>query len=127
MRVWTEQGERTVYTLIRDRAHENVAFLFNEDLRYQPEDDQLTIYPGIIGSYPNFMFDVPASQLKLFTERLAALTTDQQGKFDRLVSLWGVRRTHPRFWETLHDITQWQRENQPLQAGIFDINRYKNL
>nr|WP_286221331.1 fatty acid cis/trans isomerase [Marinobacter sp. LA51] len=127
VRVWTEQGERTVYTLIRDRAHESVAFLFNEDLRYQPEDDQLTIYPGIIGSYPNFIFDVPASQLKLFTERMAALTIDQQDKFDRLVSLWGVRRTHPRFWETLQDITQWQREHQPLQAGIFDINRYKNL
>ncbi|MFC7294635.1 hypothetical protein [Marinobacter aromaticivorans] len=27
----------------------------------------------------------------------------------------------------LHDITAWQREHQPLQAGVFDINRYKNL
>lgn len=127
LRVWNDDGERTVYTLIRDRAHENVAFLFNEDLRYQPEDDRLTIYPGVIGSYPNFMFDVSADQLKLFTDRLHGLTLDQQDKFDRLVSLWGVRRTHPRFWDTLHDITQWQREHQPLQAGIFDINRYKNL
>jgi len=58
---------------------------------------------------------------------LKGLKLDQQDKFDRLVSLWGVRRTHPRFWDTLHDITRWQREHQPLQAGIFDINRYKNL
>ncbi|WP_406564986.1 hypothetical protein [Marinobacter aromaticivorans] len=24
-------------------------------------------------------------------------------------------------------MTAWQREHQPLQAGVFDINRYKNL
>lgn|GEM_PF-4850979 len=81
MRIHNKEGKRTVYTVIRDRAHSSVAFLLGEDLRYQPENDKLTIYPGIIGSYPNFMFD----------------------------------------------ITAWQQEHQPLQAGIFDINRYKNL
>lgn len=125
--VWVhnDSGARTVYTLIRDRAHSNVAFLFGEDLRYEPENDKLTVYPGVIGSYPNFMFDVPAQQLPLFTEQLAAL--DEQEDFERIVSTWGVRRTHRQFWSILHDITAWQREHQPLQAGIFDINRYKNL
>ncbi|MBW4935104.1 fatty acid cis/trans isomerase [Marinobacter sp. F4206] len=127
LRVWNEQGDRTVYTLIRDRAHSNVAFMFGEDLRYQPDKDRLTVYPGIIGSYPNFMFDVPASQLELFTSQLQALKAEEQERFDRIVSLWGVRRTHPEFWDTLHDITRWQREHQPLQAGIFDINRFNNL
>jgi hypothetical protein len=46
---------------------------------------------------------------------------------EQLVDLWGVRRTHPQFWDVLHDITRWHREHQPLQAGVFDINRYKNL
>jgi len=125
VRVHNEQGERTVYTLIRDRAHSNVAFLFGEDLRYEPENDKLTVYPGVIGSYPNFMFDVPADQLTLFRNQLKALEDEEA--FDRIASTWGVRRTHPRFWDILHDITAWQREHQPLQAGIFDINRYKNL
>ena len=127
VRVVTDQGERTVYTIIRDRAHSNVAFMLGEDLRYQPDEDKLTIYPGVIGSYPNFMFEVPASQLELFTNKLAALKSEQPKEFERIVDLWGVRRTHPQFWDILHDITQWQREHQPLQAGIFDINRYKNL
>ena len=127
VRVVNEKGERTVYSMIRDRAHSNVAFLLGEGLRYQPKEDKLTLYPGVIGSYPNFMFEVPASQLALFTERLRGLEAETPKDFERIVDLWGIRRTHPRFWAVLHDITQWQRENQPLQAGIFDINRFKNL
>src|SRR5690554_771462 len=127
LRVYNDQGERTIYTVIRYRAHSSVAFLFGESLRYQPENDKLTIYPGIIGSYPNFMFNVPASQLELFKNRMKGLKAEDQEGFERLVSIWGVRRTHRQFWEILHDITAWQREQQPLQAGIFDINRYKNL
>jgi hypothetical protein len=127
LRVYNEQGERTVYTIIRDRAHSSVAFLFGESLRYQPENDKLTIYPGIIGSYPNFMFNIPASQLALFKNKFKRLKAEEPKIFERLVTSWGVRRTHRQFWEILHDITAWQREHKPLQAGIFDINRYKNL
>ncbi len=127
IRVASDTGERTVYSVIRDRAHTNVAFLLGEDLRYEPLDDKLTIYPGVIGSYPNFMFDVPASQLEAFTQQVAGLQWEQQDQFERIVERWGIRRTHPRFWDVLHDVTAWQRENQPLQAGIFDINRFKNL
>jgi hypothetical protein len=127
LRVYNEQGERTLYTLIRDRDHTSVAFLFAEDWRYQPENDKLTIYPGQIGSYPNFMFDVPVSQLALFKNRLKTLKLDQQDRFDRVVDTWGVRRTHRRFWELLNDVTEWQLENKPLQAGVLDINRYENL
>lgn len=127
LRVYNDQGERTVYTVIRDRAHSSVAFLFGESLRYQPENDTLTIYQGIIGSYPNFIFNIPASQLALFKNKIKGLKADDPDAFERLVSTWGVRRTHRQFWEILHDFTAWQREHQPLQAGIFDINRYENL
>lgn len=127
LRVFNDEGERTVYTLIRDRDHSNVAFLLGEGLRYKPTNDKLTIYPGIIGSYPNFVFDIPASQLELFKDRMKALKAEEPKAFEALASLWGVRRTHRHFWDILHDITAWQREHQPLQAGIFDINRYKNL
>jgi hypothetical protein len=47
--------------------------------------------------------------------------------FERVVETWGVRRTHPQFWEILHDITAWQKTQEPLLAGVFDINRYENF
>lgn len=125
LRVKNEQSERTVYSIIRNRAHSNVAFIFGESLRHQPEKDTLTIYPGIAGSYPNFIFDVPNTQIADFAEQLKS--ANNAGRFEELVKQWGVRRTHPEFWEILHDLTAWHQEQQPLEAGVFDINRYANL
>lgn len=124
IRVKHNHAERTVYTVLRDRAHTNVAFILGEELRYQPEKDHLTIYPGIIGSYPNFIFDVPSTDIEKFALLLGSAKNDKH--FERIVEAWGVRRTHPHFWEILHDITAWQKERDPLLAGIFDVNRYEN-
>lgn len=125
LRVTNESGERTVYSIMRNRAHSNVAFMFGESLRHQPERDTLTIYPGIAGSYPNFIFVVPVSQIAAFGEQLTSANTTES--FEAIVMQWGVRRTHPEFWEILHDFTKWHREREPLEAGIFDVNRYENL
>ncbi len=125
LRVSNSQGERTIYSIIRNRAHTNVAFMFGESLRHQPENDTLTIYPGIAGSYPNFIFDVPASQISEFSQQLKSADTSK--RFDSIVLQWGIRILHPQFGEILHDFTAWQKEQQPLEAGVFDINRYENL
>jgi hypothetical protein len=123
--VKNNEDERAVYTLIRNRYHDNVAFLLGESLRYQPEKDTLTVYPGIIGSYPNFMFSVDNVDIDRFTTALLEASEEEQ--FDAMVQRWGIRRTHPMFWDVLHDITAWQADKAPLEAGIFDINRYQNL
>lgn len=125
LRVKHGKNERTIYTLLRNRAHSNVAFMFGEKLRYQPEKDRLTVYPGITGSYPNFIFDVPASQIEQFVALLG--NAEKARDFEQVVQTWGIRRTHLQFWEILHDITAWQKAHQPLLAGVFDINRYENF
>ena len=121
----TRKGERTMYTIIRNRHHTNVAFLMGEKRRHKPKNDTLTLYPGIIGSYPNFIFSVEANEIEWFID---ALTEAESKKdFEEVVQKWGIRRTHPGFWEILADITAWHKVQDPLQAGIFDINRYENL
>ena len=125
IRVEGDNTQKAVYTLIRNRYHDNVAFLIGESLRYQPEKDTLTIYPGVIGSYPNFMFTIAASDIDSF--RLALLNAKSEDSFDKLTARWGVRRTHPNFWDILHDISAWHENESPFEAGIFDVNRYQNL
>ncbi len=125
VRVRDENDNRVVYTLLRDRAHSNVAFMLGERLRYQSAKDRLTVFPGITGSYPNFIFDVPDVDIEEFVSQLAHV--NKSSRFEQIVNQWGVRRTHPYFWEILHDITAWQKEYQPLLSGIFDINRYENF
>ena len=66
LRIETASGKREVYSLLRNRAHSNVAFLLGEAYRYQPGLDTVTIYPGVLSSYPNFMFNIPARQVPEF-------------------------------------------------------------
>ncbi|GAA0362411.1 fatty acid cis/trans isomerase [Bowmanella denitrificans] len=119
-------GEKdTLYSLIRNRAHSNVAFMLGESLRYEEEKDNLTIFPGLLGSYPNFIFDLPAAQLGSWLKQMQAISNEAE--FEKWISQWGLRRTHPLFWQTLDNIHQWHKQHRPLEAGVLDINRYKNL
>ncbi|MDF2445927.1 MAG: cti [Moraxellaceae bacterium] len=125
LRVQAPDGQREVYTLLRNRAHSNVAYMAGETLRHQPQKDRLMVYPGLLTSYPNFAFDIPAGEISLFADALLAArgTAD----FTAIVERWGIRRTHPDFWRLFNDFTAWQRERDPREAGILDMSRYGNL
>jgi hypothetical protein len=129
LRITGTDGHRWVYSIIHNRFHTNVAFITGEDWRLEPDKDTLTILPGVIGSYPNFMFDVPLADLDNFIARMHAIEggKDSDAELTALVLSWGVRRTNPDFWNVLHDIQAWVRETTPLEAGVLDINRYANL
>jgi hypothetical protein len=119
-------GKRhAVYTLIHDKAHSNVAFLFREESRREPELDTLDVVRGYLGSYPNFLFEVEEAQLEKFAEALMAVQDD--AGMERLADRWGLRRTSPRYWQTFDWIHDDFRKRQPLEAGLLDMGRYKNL
>ncbi|MBJ9974999.1 fatty acid cis/trans isomerase [Pseudomonas sp. S75] len=126
LRIVGQDGQRQVYSLLRNRAHSNVAFLLGEAYRYQPGLDTLTLYPGVLSSYPNFMFNIPANEVTEFVEDLEA-ARDDTGKFDAIVQRWGVRRSHPQFWEYFHDLSKFIEETDPVETGVLDMNRYENL
>jgi hypothetical protein len=125
LRVRDGQGRREVYSLIRNRAHSNVAFMLGEDWRYQPEKDTLTVFPGVQGSYPNFAFDVPLDELERFVAALRLAATPEE--FQTVAARWGVRRTRADFWEVFHDFTAYMRETEPREAGVLDMNRWENF
>lgn len=125
IRVQRDDGQREIYTMMRNRAHSNVAFMLGEDWRYQPEKDTLTIYPGILASYPNFAFNVAAKDIGKFAAALAGVKSSAD--MDGVIVRWGIRRTHPDFWTYFHDYTRYIEETEPLEAGILDMNRYENL
>lgn len=125
LRIETRSGKRGVYSMLRNRAHSNVAFMLGEAYRYQPGLDTLTIYPGVLSSYPNFMFNIPAEQVPEF---VAAMENAKDAKrFEKIVDRWGVRRSHPQFWQYFHDLSQYLRETTPVEEGVLDMNRYENL
>ncbi|UHG95558.1 fatty acid cis/trans isomerase [Pseudomonas sp. 7-41] len=125
LRIETRTGHREVYSLLRNRAHSNVAFMLGEASRYQPGLDTLTVYPGVLSSYPNFMFNIPAEQVPAFVAAMESARDAQH--FEKIVDRWGVRRSHPQFWEYFHDLSTYVRETTPLEEGVLDMNRYENL
>ena len=50
-------GDALVYTIVHDKAHKNVAFMFGEQSRRLADRRYLTILSGYYGSYPNFFFE----------------------------------------------------------------------
>lgn len=125
LRVTAPQGERLIYSLVHNRAHSNVAFINGEERRLEPEKDTLTIYPGALGSYPNFIFDISLNDIDTFAAKLAMVSDATQ--LEAVVQTWGVRRTRPDFWNVFHDITRYVQQTDPIEAGLFDLSRYENL
>jgi hypothetical protein len=117
-------SEAAAWTLAKNRDHKNVAYMFNEEKRLNPEGDTLTIWRGYLGSYPNFAFDVEFDELEGFLNTLQEASSEQD--FEIIASRYGVRRTDPDFWPTMDwFVTDFYRQ-APTQAGLFDLGRYEN-
>lgn len=117
-------GETELFTLAHDKAHSNVAFLFEEKARRLPAEDKVTILPGLIGSYPNFYFHIRQNQLAPFITALKSVRS--QSDYMALVAKYGVRRTSPEFWALSDRIYEMFLDQKPIQAGVFDLNRYRD-
>ena len=126
---------RLYFDLIRNDAERNFLRLLPTDARQKLMDrwyegtaqlKLITAYPGILASYPNFIFNVAVNEIDDFIDTV--LATDAERDFEKaVVARWGVRRTHPRFWELFHDLTTYLDEHTPIDAGVMDMSRYQNL
>ena len=118
-------GEKSRYvTILRNNAHLNITSMFAENKYRAPEEDTLTVVNGLLGSYPNALWRVEASDLPRFSASLASI--ENGADYERFVDEYGVRRTDPFFWQhsdALH--SAWQRE-APIEYGILDFGRLEN-
>ena len=99
--------------------------MLGEEKRREPHKDTLTAYRGLLGSYPNFMFKVPLDRIGAFSAALHAIRTREQ--FMEVVSNYGLSRTHPEIWSNFHWFVEYLRRVSPVEAGIYDMNRYKKV
>ena len=71
------------------------------------------------------MFNIPADEVEAFVEAMEA--SQDQTAFEAIVQRWGIRRSHPQFWQYFHDIGEYINQTDPVEAGVLDMNRYENL
>lgn len=111
-----------LYSIVRDREHENIAWMLGEGLRLAPEEDMLTIRRGVLGPYPNRYFVVGKRQVKDFVAR--AMGVRDQKTYDALVKRYGVDRMDPAFWKIHDGIQKAVFESEREQGGHLDLSRY---
>ncbi|WNV05718.1 fatty acid cis/trans isomerase [Candidatus Methylospira mobilis] len=113
-----------IYTLIHDDAHSNISQPFRESNNRLPEEDRLSIAKGIIGAYPNVFLRAPKSRLRELVIEMQHLNSESD--YQALLSKFGVRRTHPDFWQISDIMHREYGATDPVEAGLLDYNRYEN-
>ena len=122
--VTDKHSEDLAYTLVRNKAHSSVDFIFGEDLRRVIEQDTLTLLRGFTGSYPNYIYRVEHEELDEFITAFGSLENEKSLR--NFNQKWGLQRNNPNFWKELDWIQLKARKLQAVHAGLFDLNRYLN-
>jgi hypothetical protein len=118
-------GEDLVYTVVRNRAHENIDFMFLEKEYLLPQEDTLHVVRGIVVSRPNLLLKVNETDLPQFFaawKRLDAGGATWKAFLDR----YGVRRSDPAFWGEFDRFEDAFPRLDKTVAGVLDLSRYIN-
>ena len=113
-----------LFTIIRNTGHSNITGLLYEEGNLLPEEDYLTVLPGVAGSYPGAYFDVHARELTAFIEQLKSV--NNEASYAKLKDSFGIRRTHEQFWSFSDEVHEWYKIHQPMDYGLLDYNRLEN-
>lgn len=122
IRIKRPDNQDIYLTMVINRWHDNVAFMFNEKSRLNPKKDTVDFYEGLISSYPNALFVVEEEALRDFLlkmEHYDGSASAKEGMLDYFVA-----RDEANFWEEFDAFQTWFLEHQPIEAGLFDLNRY---
>jgi len=122
IRVKDYLGEDRFVSLVINRWHDNVNTMFGEDRRLDASKDTIDFVLGSIGSYPNFFLVVDTKDLPDFFDLLANF--DGSELYLTMLDRFGVNRSDPEFWDTYDWFQKQLNEADPLQAGLYDLNRY---
>jgi hypothetical protein len=77
---------------------------------------------GMIGSYPNFFFDIKQDDVPDFLDLLTHYDGSPQSI--KRLSTYGINRSDDRFWEAYDWFQKRFNTDEPVRGGLLDLNRY---
>jgi hypothetical protein len=120
----SENGEDELFTLLHNNAHTNISSLFDEESNRDLANDDLTLVRGVIGSYPAAYLSLKEHQISVFVDQLKNLKSETD--YVKLLDQFAIRRSSPDFWPFSDRVHKWYQENQPVEFGLLDYNRFEN-
>ena len=122
IRVILNDGSNVFGTLVINRWHDNVNSLFGEDDRLNPDKDTLDVLDGNVGSYPNVFTVVKEDELPDFFDML--VNFEETPEYIKKVNYYGISRKDTNFWAHYDWFQKEFNKMEPLEAGLYDLNRY---
>ncbi len=120
--VTKENKEPEIFTVIKNREHENISWILGESLRLAPKEDTLSILSGFYSFYPNQFFMVKEAEVENFKNQVLKISNINDYK--EFSKKYAVSRVAPHFWETYDLLNANYKKEFPSQAGYLDLTRY---
>ncbi|MBW2658897.1 MAG: fatty acid cis/trans isomerase [Deltaproteobacteria bacterium] len=124
IRIRENDGTDVVVSMIINRWHDNVQFMFDEKEALDPSRDNANFIVGFLGSYPNYFIDIQQDDLPDFFDLLANLSKMDMKEAKKRFNKYGINRADKNFWEEYDWFQARFNAEQPVQSGLFDLNRY---
>jgi hypothetical protein len=122
VRVLKDDGSSIVFTIVVNRWHDNVSSLFGEEKRLNPNKDTLDFIEGYVGSYPNSFAVVNYKELPDFFDVIENF--DNSDEYIKKLLKYFISRSDKRFWNTYDWFQNNFNKREPINSGLFDLNRY---
>ncbi len=113
-----------VYTVVRNKSYRNTTSLVPSEKTRVKSEDTVDVVKGFVGSYPNFFLELQLKDLQAFVAEYVAIRGFDH--YDDLIRKYGIRRSNPRFWQSADWFNAKHRYDNPVYAGVLDLNRYQN-
>ncbi|OCL95310.1 fatty acid cis/trans isomerase [Aliarcobacter thereius] len=122
IKIELNNGENLIYSMVINRWHDNVALMFKEEDRLDPSKDDIDFIEGFISSYPNIFLIVKQNEFQDFLNAIKRFNNSDTCV--KNISKFAINRANPKFWEIYDWFTEEFRKSNPLEFGLFDLNRY---
>ena len=122
LRLKNPEGHARVYSLVANRVYETQDTILFQNGQELPHLYTMSIYPTIIGGFPNYFLEMELEQSAEFLRGLRNVQTLQD--WNRLRDRYGVLRNSPRFWPTYDWFTAWNKKHRGIYAGYLDLSYY---
>lgn len=112
------------YSLIHNREFNSISLVIGEEYHHRPEDDTLSLFPKVVGYYPNQFFYVEDNQRSVdeFVNRALAVTDIET--YAVFLEKYGVKRMDSEIWNIYDFIVDKYHKEDVVGAGYLDLSRY---
>ncbi len=118
-----DHGEETrLYTLVVNRVYETHYTLLFQDGESLPDLYTLSVYPTVVGGFPNLFMELDIADTPAFIEQLR--NVQSLPDFLEFRDRYAVLRNQENLWSTYDWFNDWNFEHRKEAAGVFDLSYY---